>query len=155
MSVQQFCWHSSSNVHFIHAMLVRRGLTLAFTKGQDRSVYWTCATLIWLWVGLVLPCRWSSCILCFGCGKDITSQTANRCNILNLLTPRLYKIGLEISSGTFWGIECWCRYRHANDYHDYPKKMFSDLIATRGLITRMTDSNPSVLRLSKINGKHS
>ena len=61
-------------------------LTLAFTKSQDRSVYWTCATLIWLWVGLM-----ASYVLVLE--TILLHRQQTDVIYVNLLTPRLYKFG--------------------------------------------------------------
>ena len=41
--------------------------------------------------------------------------------------------------------------QYAYDYHDYPKK---DAFCYQRADNKTTDCNPSVLRLSKIDGKH-
>ena len=99
-------------------------LRLTFTEGQECSVYWTCAVLIWLLVGL-MP---SQSILCFGCEKDIISQTANRCNTLKpsysetlqvwkrLVVERFEESNVDVD------INQLLIKLYAYDIHDYPKK---------------------------------
>ena len=109
----------------ISVKLLFASLTLAFTESPDRSIYGTCAMLIWLWVGLGLPYRWS---LYFGCGKNITSQTANRCNILKpsysntlqvwkrLVVEHFEELNVDVD------IYQLLIKQYAYNYHDYPKK---------------------------------
>ena len=89
-------------------MLVRWTWALLGGGRSGQHVYWTCAMLIWLLVGLSFPYWWTEkyqlmthpwqSIFCCGCGKHITSETTNRCKLIysNLPNPTLYIFGKAI-----------------------------------------------------------
>ena len=67
-------------------------------------------------------------ILCFGCRNDITSQTANRCNILKPSYSKTLKVWKRLVVERFEemnvdvDINQLLIKQYAYDYHDYPQK---------------------------------